>query len=82
MPKWFDMTDSEILRELNRPFPGPSIMPEENDPLTDAERDLGLRLFRKVPGKVHTKDIKGGTIGSGESAGEAIDDLRRKVTTS
>ncbi len=83
MPKWINMTNDQIYRKLSPPSGG-DWLPREDDPLTQNEQDLGFRIFRILGagGKTYAKDLESGTIGSGQSGGEALDDLRNKMLAS
>ena len=83
MPKSIDLDNEEISRRLRRPSGGYRI-PDEDEPLTQNEQDLGFRIFRILGagGKTYAKDLESGTIGSGQSGGEALDDLRNKMLAS
>jgi hypothetical protein len=79
MPKWFDLNEDELWQQI---VTMDSTCAYEDDPLSDWERDFGLRFFRKGVSKWLVKDIASGTIGSGELLDEAIADLRSKMRTS
>ena len=83
MPKWINMTNDQVYRKLSPPS-GEDRLPREDDPLTQNEQDLGFRIFRILGagGKTYAKDLESGTIGSGQSGGEALDDLRNKMLAS
>ena len=82
MPTWLDLDNAAIVRTLNEAYPGASHIPEEDEPYTEQERTLGLRLFRQGTGKLGAKDLASGRVGNGTSADEALDNLRNQMTTS
>ena len=79
MPKWFDLTEDDLWQQI---VTLDSTCSYEDDPLSDWERDFGLRFFRKGVYKWLVKDVASGTTGSGELLDEAIADLRSKMRTS
>jgi hypothetical protein len=83
MPKWFELGDTELYRRLDQVYGRPARIPREDDPLSPAERDLGMRIFGgKGDGKIYTKDLSSDIVGSGRNLGEAVADLRGKIQTS
>lgn len=83
MPKWFELDDTELYRRLDQVYGRPARIPREDDLLSPAECDLGVRIFGwKGQGKIYAKDLSSGIVGSGKSLGEAVADLRGKIQTS
>jgi hypothetical protein len=81
MPTWLDLDYSTIVQQLNEAYPGASHILDEDEPYTEQERALGLRLFRQGTGKIYAKDLASGRVGSGLSADEALADLRGHMKT-
>jgi hypothetical protein len=81
MPTWLDLDNATIVQQLNAAYPEASYIPEEDEPYTEQERALGIRLFRKGTGKINAKDLASGRVGSGLSADEALADLRGHMKT-
>jgi hypothetical protein len=81
MPTWLALANATIVRTLNEAYPGASYIPEEDEPYTEQERALGLRLFRQGTGKLGAKDLASGRVGSGLSADDALADLRGHMKT-
>jgi hypothetical protein len=79
MPPWLDLDNATIVQTLNEAYPSTSHIPEEDEPYTEPERALGLRLFRQGTGKLGAKDLASGRVGSGISADEALADLRGQL---
>jgi hypothetical protein len=79
MPTWLALDNATIVRTLNEASPGASHIPEEDEPYTEPERAVGLRLFRPGTGKLGAKDLASGRVGSGLSADEALADLRGQL---
>jgi hypothetical protein len=83
MPQWFELDDTELYQRLEQVYGRPARIPREDDPLSSAERDLGVRIFGgKGDGKIYTKDLSRDIVGSGKNLGEAVADLRGKIQTS
>jgi hypothetical protein len=78
MPKWLNLNEDELWQQI---VTMDSTCSYEDDPLSDWERDFGLRFFRKGVYKWLVQDVASGTIGSGELLDEAIADLRSKMRT-
>jgi hypothetical protein len=76
MPTWLALDNATIVRTLNEAYPGASHIPEADEPYTEQERAVGLRLFRQGTGKIGAKDLASGRVGIGLSADEALADLR------
>ncbi len=81
MPTWLDLSNEAIVQKLNEASPGASHIPDEDEPYTTSERDIGLRIFRKGVGKIYAKDLASELVGSGTSADEALADLRGQLKT-
>jgi hypothetical protein len=79
MPKWLELDEDELWQQI---VTLDSTCSYEDDPLSDWEREFGLRFFRKGVYKWLVKDVASGTRGSGELLDEAIADLRSKMRTS
>jgi len=83
MPKWFELDDTELNQRLDQVYGRLARIPREDDPLSPAERDLGVRIFfGRGDSKIYTKDLSSDIVGSGKNLGEAVVDLRGKIQTS